>query len=198
MRPAGEAIKTILDRHPQKDTELTVPLDRLEQAEREKDRFTMLLALIASISLVVGGIGIMNIMLATVTERTREIGIRRALGAKRRDITMQFLIEAVVQTTIGGLVGVVLGLLIIFVVPWAATHIFDAKMPAKLHVMSIFMSLASAIRCWCRVRSVPGLSGRPARSDRGPAARVTRRATLAWSPASARSTSCRRRALDFG
>ena len=55
--------------------------------------------MIASISLLVGGIGIMNIMLATVTERTREIGIRRALGAKRRDITMQFLIEAVVQTT---------------------------------------------------------------------------------------------------
>ena len=65
--------------------------------------------LIASISLLVGGIGIMNIMLATVTERTREIGIRRALGAKRRDITMQFLIEAVVQTTVGGLVGVVSG-----------------------------------------------------------------------------------------
>ncbi len=83
-----------------------MPLDTLEEAERAKDRYTMLLAMIAAISLLVGGIGIMNIMLATVTERTREIGIRRALGAKRRDITMQFLIEAVVQTTIGGLVGV--------------------------------------------------------------------------------------------
>ena len=77
----------------------------------------MLLVLIASISLLVGGIGIMNIMLATVTERTREIGIRRALGAKRRDITLQFLIEAVVQTTVGGLAGVVLGLAIVFAVP---------------------------------------------------------------------------------
>jgi putative ABC transport system permease protein len=145
VRPAGEAIKTILDRHQRKDTELTVPLDRLEQAEREKDRFTMLLGVIAFISLVVGGIGIMNIMLATVTERTREIGIRRALGAKRRDITMQFLIEAVVQTTLGGLIGLFLGLLFIFVVPWAATHLFEKNLPAKLHQMSIFLSLASAV-----------------------------------------------------
>ena len=94
----------------------------------------MLLAMIAGISLVVGGIGIMNIMLATVTERTREIGIRRALGAKRRDITMQFLIEAVVQTTLGGLIGVVLGLLIIFVVPSVgADRFFTRQVPAKVH-----------------------------------------------------------------
>jgi putative ABC transport system permease protein len=145
VRPAGEAIQRILDRHQKKDTELTVPLDRLEEAERAKDRYKMLLGMIASISLFVGGIGIMNIMLATVTERTREIGIRRALGAKRSDITMQFLIEAVVQTTIGGLIGVSLGLLIIFVVPWAATVLFTAKVPAQLHVLSIFLSLASAV-----------------------------------------------------
>jgi len=145
VRPAGEAIKMILDMHPKRDTKLFVPLDKLEQAERAKDRFLMLLGAIAFISLVVGGIGIMNIMLATVTERTREIGIRRALGAKRRDITMQFLVEAVVQTTIGGMVGVCLGLLIIAVVPWAALEFFDGKMPAKLHEMSIFLSLAAAI-----------------------------------------------------
>ena len=90
----------MLERHHLKnDWAVTVPLDRLEEAERAKDRYTMLLVMIAGISLLVGGIGIMNIMLATVTERTREIGIRRALGAKRRDITLQFLIEAVVQTT---------------------------------------------------------------------------------------------------
>jgi putative ABC transport system permease protein len=150
VRPAGEAIKTILDSHPRKDTELTVPLDRLEEAERAKDRYKMLLLMIASISLLVGGIGIMNIMLATVTERTREIGIRRALGAKRRDITMQFLVEAVVQTTVGGLIGVVFGLLIIFVVPWVVDNMIDwglasARVPAKLHVPSIFLSLAVAV-----------------------------------------------------
>ena len=71
----------------------------------------MVLGSIAAISLIVGGIGIMNIMLATVTERTREIGIRRALGAKQRDITMQFLTETIVLSGSGGLIGVALGLL---------------------------------------------------------------------------------------
>ena len=139
VRPVGEAVRAILDRHARKDTELTLPLDRLEEAERAKDRYLMLLWVIGSISLLVGGIGIMNIMLATVTERTREIGIRRALGAKRRDITMQFLIEAVVQTTIGGLVGVLLGLIVVFTLPWIAS------VPAKLHTLSIFLSLAVAV-----------------------------------------------------
>jgi len=78
--------------------------------------FTILLAAIAGISLLVGGIGIMNMMLTTVTERTREIGLRKAIGAKRRDISRQFLVEAVALTLIGGLVGVVLGWLIAFTV----------------------------------------------------------------------------------
>ena len=87
-----------------------MPLDRLEEAERPRTGSQACWCVIAAISLMVGGIGIMNIMLATVTERTREIGIRRALGAKRRDITLQFLVEAVVQTTIGGLLGVAIGI----------------------------------------------------------------------------------------
>src|SRR5205807_6220932 len=115
--PTGKLIEEILSQHEKNDTKVIVPLDKLEHAEAEKSRFTRLLVLIASISLVVGGIGIMNIMLATVTERTREIGIRRALGAKRRDITLQFLVEAVVQTTIGGGVGVGLGPAAVYVLP---------------------------------------------------------------------------------
>lgn len=142
MQAVGDEIKRMLEKdHYKRDYAVTVPLDRLEEAERSQNRFTNLLVLIASISLVVGGIGIMNIMLATVTERTREIGIRRALGAKRRDITMQFLVEAVVQTTVGGLCGVLLGLAMVFTVPFVWKLIAGSALPAKVHVPSIFLSL---------------------------------------------------------
>ncbi|HLJ97749.1 MAG TPA: ABC transporter permease [Gemmataceae bacterium] len=145
VRPVGNMVSDLMnERHLQKDWLVTVPLDRLEEAQRAKDRYTMLLVLIASISLVVGGIGIMNIMLATVTERTREIGVRRALGAKRKDITLQFLIEAVVQTTVGGLSGVVLGVASIYLIPFVATLV-GAHLPAKMNDSSFFLSLGVAI-----------------------------------------------------
>ena len=95
-----------------KDVDMVVPYDLLEQAKRQARIFSLVLGSIAAISLIVGGIGIMNIMLATVTERTREIGIRRALGAKRRDITQQFLIETVVLSGIGGVIGVAIGVFV--------------------------------------------------------------------------------------
>ncbi len=147
VRPTGDLVRDWLERtHARKkDYAVTVPLDRLEEAERAKNRYKMLLVLIASISLVVGGIGIMNIMLATVTERTREIGIRRALGAKRRDITAQFLIEAVVQTSIGGMAGVLLGLGVVFLVPFLAEWVLSAHLPAKIHVPSIFLGLGVSV-----------------------------------------------------
>jgi putative ABC transport system permease protein len=102
---------TIARNHTLADYGVTVPLELLQQAQTTRLMFMLFLGLIAAVSLVVGGIGIMNIMLATVTERTREIGIRRALGAKRRDITQQFLAEAVVLSVVGGLLGIVGGLL---------------------------------------------------------------------------------------
>lgn len=152
VQAIGNEIKRMLEkRHPKKDWVVTVPLDKLEEAERAQSRFTMLMAMIASISLFVGGIGIMNIMLATVTERTREIGIRRALGAKRKDIIMQFLVEAVVQTTIGGLCGAIIGIVSVFAIPVIWDLILSwgwftgAKLPAKLHIMSIFISVGVSI-----------------------------------------------------
>jgi putative ABC transport system permease protein len=146
VRTTGDIAKSLLERyHQKKDWEVAVPLDRLEEAERARDRFNVLLAVIGGISLLVGGIGIMNIMLATVTERTREIGIRRALGAKRRDIVMQFIIEAVVQTSIGGLLGTLSGMLVIFGVPLVARVLLGANVPAKLDVLSIFVAMGFAI-----------------------------------------------------
>jgi putative ABC transport system permease protein len=104
-------IQTLLAKyHTQEDYAVVVPKELLVQAERQRDMFNLLLVVIAGISLLVGGIGIMNIMLSTVTERTREIGIRRALGAKRIHIIFQFVVEAVLLTGVGGMLGVVAGL----------------------------------------------------------------------------------------
>jgi len=109
---AAGAIEHVMAKfHKAKDYSIVVPKELLRQAELLRAMFNVLLILIAGISLVVGGIGIMNIMLATVTERTREIGIRRALGARRGDIIRQFLVEAVALTGVGGILGVLLGFL---------------------------------------------------------------------------------------
>jgi putative ABC transport system permease protein len=106
-------IKDLMERnHKKKDYDIVVPLELLKRAERTKQIFNIVLGSIAAISLLVGGIGIMNIMLASVTERTREIGIRRALGAKRGDIVVQFLVETVMLSGAGGILGVFLGLVI--------------------------------------------------------------------------------------
>ncbi len=109
---SAAVIKSLLDRyHKTVDYAVVVPKELLEQAETMRAMFNVLLVLIAGISLLVGGIGIMNIMLATVTERTREIGIRRALGATRSEIVQQFLWETVVLSGTGGLLGVLFGFL---------------------------------------------------------------------------------------
>jgi putative ABC transport system permease protein len=113
VRPTHPIIEAaIKPAHPRKDVDIVVPYELLLEAQRTARQFSIILGTIAGISLLVGGIGIMNIMLATVTERTREIGIRRALGAKRKDITQQFLIETVVLSGVGGVLGVTVGVLI--------------------------------------------------------------------------------------
>jgi putative ABC transport system permease protein len=121
VRPAANIITSLLERYhdpKQKDWDVKVPLERLEALERTKWLFVVLGMSVAAISLLVGGIGIMNIMLASVTERTREIGIRRAMGAKRKDIVSQFLVETVMLSSIGGTVGVPVGVGLAMAVPW--------------------------------------------------------------------------------
>ena len=110
--PASKVIEKILQQsHDRKDYEVIVPLQLLEQAKQTQRIFSIVLGSIAAISLLVGGIGIMNITLATVMERTREIGIRRAMGAKKADIVAQFLSETVLLAAFGGGLGIAFGIL---------------------------------------------------------------------------------------
>jgi putative ABC transport system permease protein len=107
----ARVLSAVLGRlHERQDYEIVVPLELLQQSEATQRTFNLVMILIASISLLVGGIGIANIMLATITERTREIGVRRALGARRRDILTQFLTETTAIAVVGGLIGCLLGL----------------------------------------------------------------------------------------
>ncbi|MDO8684127.1 MAG: ABC transporter permease [Armatimonadota bacterium] len=110
--PAAEVIRKTLTRLHRgiRDYEIIIPAELLRQSQQTQQIFNIVMAAIASISLLVGGIGIMNIMLATVTQRTREIGVRRCVGATRWDIIRQFMLEAVVITCVGGLIGIALGI----------------------------------------------------------------------------------------
>lgn len=111
VKATAAALDGLLSKfHPKRDFAITVPLDLLEQAQATQRIFNFVLGATAAISLLVGGIGIMNIMLATVSERTREIGIRRALGAKQADIILQFLIETASLSLFGTAIGVLVGL----------------------------------------------------------------------------------------
>lgn len=136
VESTAKGIQTMLERyHDKKDYVISVPLALLRQAEATKRTFNIVLGAIAGISLLVGGIGIMNIMLASVTERTREIGIRRAVGAKKKQIITQFLIETVVLSTIGGIVGLGLGIFI----PLLITYF--SGMPTSITLWSILLPL---------------------------------------------------------
>ena len=111
LQEAAAIVRTILNRRHRgvEDFKIAIPEELLRQSQKTQQIFNIVMGCIAGISLVVGGIGIMNIMLASVLERTREIGIRRALGARRHDILSQFLVESLLVSLFGGLIGVILG-----------------------------------------------------------------------------------------
>jgi len=125
------------------DFEIQVPLEILQQSQKTQQLFNLVMALIAGISLLVGGIGIMNIMLASVNERTREIGVRRALGASKRDIVVQFLVEATLISILGGLIGIVAGVgiswLIAFYTGWTTA------VPLSAVLLAFFVSISVGI-----------------------------------------------------
>jgi putative ABC transport system permease protein len=118
MDVSALVLRVLQHGHKAIDYTITVPLELLRQAEQLKRTSQIVLGSIACISLLVGGIGIMNIMLASVTERTREIGIRRALGAKKHHITAQFLVETVILSVSGGIIGIILGISLAWLVTW--------------------------------------------------------------------------------
>ena len=136
---SAAAIRRILEvNHKKNGWTMIVPIELLRQAERTKQIFSIVLGSIAGISLLVGGIGIMNIMLASVTERTREIGIRRALGAKQTDIVVQFLIETILLSGAGGVLGVLLGLAI----PMLISHFAGVTTVIKFWAPTLAFSIS--------------------------------------------------------
>ncbi len=139
---AVNAVRRVLKKnHKKEDYSIVVPLELIRQARETRRLFNIVLGSIAAISLVVGGIGIMNIMLATVSERTREIGIRRALGATRRDIVLQFLMETLILSISGGVIGLIFGALI----PLAITAATDVKTVLTFPAFAVAFSVSVTV-----------------------------------------------------
>ncbi|ADG65979.1 protein of unknown function DUF214 [Planctopirus limnophila DSM 3776] len=152
VRTADVVRESLMRNHRGKnDYDVIVPLELLKQAEQIKQIFNIVLGSIAAISLVVGGIGIMNIMLATVTERTREIGIRRALGARQSDIISQFLTETIVLSGTGGLLGVGLGLctpLAFMGIQWIVENAVLSGSSGTSEISQLFGNMRPQIAFW--------------------------------------------------
>ena len=121
------------------DFEIQVPLEILQQSQKTQKLFNLVMALIAGISLLVGGIGIMNIMLASVNERKKEIGVRRALGASKSDIVVQFLVEASLISFIGGFIGIFTGVVISYAISYYTG--WRTVIPLSSVFVSFFVSI---------------------------------------------------------
>ena len=151
--PIAERVRRVIESgHPgMADVQIVVPWELLENAKRQMMVWNVMLVVVAGISLLVGGIGIMNIMLASVTERTREIGIRRALGATRKHIIMQFLVETGALSMLGGLVGIALGVSI----AWGIHPLVDAlvRLPFLAGAFEGRLSLQPSVTLWSIVVS---------------------------------------------
>ncbi len=149
MTSAARVVRAILDtsHHGANDFSVIVPAELLAEQKRTENLFNAVMVAIASISLVVGGIGIMNIMLASVSERTREIGLRRAVGAKQSDIVRQFVVEATTISFVGGSVGIVFGFLMSRLIAWLAgwSTIVTASSIALAFLVSISVGLVFGI-----------------------------------------------------
>jgi putative ABC transport system permease protein len=149
MTQAAQVVRAILDssHHGASDFSVVVPAELLAEQQRTERLFNAVMVAIASISLVVGGIGIMNIMLASVSERTREIGLRRAVGARQSDIVRQFVVEATTISLAGGSIGVVFGFLLSRLIAWLAgwSTIVTASSIALAFLVSISVGLVFGI-----------------------------------------------------
>jgi len=140
LRATADVLARLLKRRhkDQVDFEIEVPELLLEEQQKTQETFNLVLAAIAGISLLVGGIGIMNIMLASVLERIKEIGVRRSLGATQRDIVEQFLFEAIFISLLGGIIGIILGVVSAEII----TSSFE--IPAVVSAWSIILSFGVA------------------------------------------------------
>jgi putative ABC transport system permease protein len=141
--PAADVLARMLERRHNTvvDVEITIPELLLKQEQRTKTIFNIVLGAIASISLIVGGIGIMNIMLASILERIREIGVRRALGATQQDIILQFLSEAVTISLAGGLIGIALGVVMSIAIEKASGIVTIISFAAALLAFGVSVAI---------------------------------------------------------
>ncbi len=140
--PVSRAVRSYFERnHDSRDFEITVPLELLRQRRKTIQIFNIVMISIASISLLVGGIGIMNIMLANVAERTKEIGTRRALGAKKQDIALQFLIESLTLCLAGSVLGIAVGVGLTYLI----TVFFDFQFGFEYVSMLVAILVSSLV-----------------------------------------------------